>query len=373
MMGELVNLNECWNKPLHGRLVATAVASNQVPRFPWEVALFGERDGIPDRRVTLKLPAALLAPITTVREALMELLQPVMQKTVVEWSNTVNTNALFLQGLLVHFDLEIAWLNKEVPQLIRAKAQDDIASCFPQVPGEGDFKQILADVSKLKGTKVFLAGGAEIDRLLTAVVDLSRDLLAGRGPEQRVFEGFSEFYKMLYRRCENIIAFKPTLVSIAGQLKLPSAGGFILGRKAIEFIYSELSCAIAANGEPKALLGKTKLLRTFTWILDSKEVDQVDLWVRILVGRTRETVLFGTAAIKDDDAMDGSHGMEVALVSFDGLSGAASSSTDRPTTRGLTKSLSTPAKSKADSAKEAHQHRVTSFFMSKKNLTPSVK
>jgi hypothetical protein len=363
---DIVNLNNCWNYPLHCKLVTLAVSNNNVPRLPHEVALFGDRDHLPGVRETVPLPESVLGPLKNVRRACLDLLQPVVKKSLADWIATIVNNEGYLCGLCKTFSIEIDWLRDDVTPLLKARCESLIEDAFPNAIAMGSFKETWTKLTQLKEHRAFLAGCDGTAGMLRGVTDLVHCLEAGHGPIRRLLDNFSEFYKKLLKRCDHLMTSSIQDQKPGGKLCF-APPEVVYGRRAIELKLQDMERRIksASKVEPKEALRECKWLRTFSWLLDEAETTNVNTWITSLVDQAKSLSL-GLKSLKDggeEDLDDGGVGGQ--LVPRDGLVSASASSSSAAPFAATTVSKSA-AKIRADSIQEAHNDRVASFFKARK-------
>ena len=164
---------------------------------------------------------------------------------------------------------------------------------------------------------------------IEGIIGLISQLAEAIAPKEKDIERFSEWYKLILKRCEY---FHSGDFTIQEPGKLPFVK-MLRGPEAIRRTFVETSQKILDNAA-QVTLESLRPLRTFSWVLSSAEMTTLRSWVSIVLSR----VARGNKAVTDDNvsASDG-----VAIINPLGgvyhVGGSSGSATSASSTKAVKK------------------------------------
>ena len=176
-----LNPNDEWAYPFQARLKTIAVSRCLVPRFPWEIALFGEQSPIPGVPETVQVPESLIFDIGNGRVFVLGLLDG--WQTIDSWKRCIKANIVEIRKADRTFWLDEEFLNSSYDALADKHFKMCLMECIPK-PGERrNIAKALVAARALVTSAIVTAQDRTLERELLSVTNLLADIANGQGCE----------------------------------------------------------------------------------------------------------------------------------------------------------------------------------------------
>ena len=176
-----LNPNDEWSYRYDARIKTLCISSYLVPRFPWEIHLYGKSGPIPGVAETVKVPPSLVFDIGSCREFVLKLLGQGLQ-SVESCRKIIRANLKYIQKLDKTFWLDDVFLTSCFDALIESHLKSCLLECLPQPDQRRSLpKAVLAARTLCTGPTVS-AQAKVLERELLSATNLLQDMSECRGP-----------------------------------------------------------------------------------------------------------------------------------------------------------------------------------------------
>ena len=270
MQMAILSVNDEWSFRLAARVKAVAVSRGQLPRLPWEVVVFGDRDPLPGFPETVKVPDDLIEPYTNVRAAAKKLLDGYEGLTFADMRRFVAAQADILTGMDRHFAIELQFLRVHAEEVAERGVRSKLLAMLPR---DGSVEGMTmatasAQVEALSLDRRVAACHPNLAKEIRTTAQLLRNLMDCEAPSDENVLKMAPFFRQVLARCEHFLTAEVRVQKL-GTLDFTNTR--VSGRAAMAALWQ----AFAGKDENDRCLADVEEFRRFKWMLPRGQCEVV--------------------------------------------------------------------------------------------------
>ena len=287
------SLHDEWEFRFAGCIKSNACNSGCLPLLPWESLLF-KAGAIPHTSQTVKPPEHALQEYANVRETVLHCMGTDL-RTFTDMRKQAQTYSKTWLGLDRSFCLELSFLNETAEVMAKDQLHHAVLDALPSDIVKKTHKESLLALHKIKMSDLAYVTGTSVTAELEGVISMVASLEEGVGLTAKDIANFGPFYK-------KVVARLPHFYRMAALKSDGTEKRDLSGRAAIRELLVDVRLQIqdGANATLKLLMP----LRTYNWVLEGQEIDEVNAWIQSAL-RVHAAAAIPCCALKDsclDDA-----------------------------------------------------------------------
>jgi hypothetical protein len=265
-----------------------------LPLLPWESLLF-KLGAIPHTSQTVKPPEHALQEYANVRETVLHCMGTDL-RTFTDMRKQAQTYSKTWLALDRSFCLELSFLNETAEVMAKDQLHHAVLDALPSDIVKKTHSESLLALHKIKMSDLAYVTGTSVTAELEGVISMVASLEEGVGLTAKDIANFGPFYK-------RVVARLPHFYRMAAPKSDGADKRDLSGRAAIRELLVDVRLQIqdGANATLKLLMP----LRTYNWVLEGEEIDEVNAWIQSAL-RVHAAAGIPYCALKDscgDDAL----------------------------------------------------------------------
>ena len=299
MVIEITDPNDQWYNTLEAAKKTIIISNKLAPRLPWEDLYIGDENKIEGIPETLTLPPKEVAAMVSFRKSVLKILsQECRSNTLDEWKRVVKKHKATFKRHCQSWGLEDVWLMSHVEAMLIAKVEGEALDTFPkeEPTANRDVEATIANLEKLKCSRVVLCVGQKLLKALNAVIGFLKKLQEGTVAFTAAdHEGMSSFQK-------RAVAKSAAFVYCEIKEKQPARSKwhgrrFAYGQLALEYSFKQVEATEAGDALRSLRSVYMRDLQVFKWMLPLKQQSIIKAWIKAATAKHRSVMLGG--AIED--------------------------------------------------------------------------
>ena len=134
----------------------------------------------------------------------------------------------------------------------------------------------LVALREIRTSELCYACGADVVGEVTGVCTMMQGFVEGRGPSSESILKFSDFYRVIVKRCEYFCSAE-TPPYQKGKVHFPSE--ILYGKKALEYRLKDYAIQLK-RPDYAGVMDDTKVFRTFAFMLNKADYDRTRQWIK---------------------------------------------------------------------------------------------